>query len=108
MLNALEFQIKDSAIEVGVFKSSEVGKADGHNNHSGTSQLPLRRFIPTDREEFTQEIMSSLRSVVDSEREDRDMAQDIEKVEVKKGVSISVQDILGRSVFDRLFGDGES
>lgn len=35
----------DDTIKIYVSKSQS-DKADGHNNHSGESQLPLRRFIP--------------------------------------------------------------
>ena len=38
-------------------------KADGHNNHSGDSSLPLRRFIPADGETFKRAITSKIRGL---------------------------------------------
>jgi len=55
-------------IEVGIFKASQTGKADGHNNHSGDSNLPLRRFIPDEDEQFYQKITKGIEEIVESNR----------------------------------------
>ena len=45
--------------------SGQQDKADGHNNHSGSSQLPERKFIPISGEEtFSDEIMSGIEEIV--------------------------------------------
>lgn len=65
MLDALKYESrKGSEIEVGIFKSKEVPKADGHNNFSGDSQLPLRRFIPDENESFKKDIESKIKTII--------------------------------------------
>jgi hypothetical protein len=46
--------------------SSESDKADGHNNHSGESELPIRRFIPKaeDGETYKREILSEINAIL--------------------------------------------
>lgn len=63
MLDALTFKQKASGIEVGIF-NSQAPKADGHNNHSGDSSLPLRRFIPTEGEEFKSDIRLRMKDII--------------------------------------------
>lgn len=69
MLDSLEYKIDGNSIEFGIFESSETGKADGHNNHSGDSSLPTRRFIPKDNERFVHEIENEIDSILDGYRE---------------------------------------
>ena len=42
----------------------EAAKADGHNNHSGDSTLPERKFIPEERETFKRDIVQGLKSLL--------------------------------------------
>lgn len=63
MLDSLTFKETDAGIEVGIFQSSELGKADGHNNFSGKSKLPTRRFIPKGKEKFDESIQSELSGI---------------------------------------------
>lgn len=110
MLDSLEFKIDGDSIEVGIFADSgEVDKADGHNNFSGLSDLPLRRFIPAAGEEFTQDIERKIRKVVENKRRPVDPAPSItgDDQAPDTTVGISVEDILGPTAFQRLFG-GES
>ena len=44
---SLQFRSTDDGVEIGIFHKSQQGKADGHNNFSGKSQLPQRRFVPS-------------------------------------------------------------
>lgn len=39
-------------------------KADGHNNHSGESNLPTRRFIPGENEKFNQVIERRIKEIL--------------------------------------------
>jgi len=64
MLDALEFKTTTDGIEVGIFKSSEVPKADGHNNFTGKSKLPTRQFIPKDKQKFKRNIESGIKGIV--------------------------------------------
>ena len=43
---------------------SEGAKADGHCNHSGDSDLPLRRFIPADGEKFKRPIIEGIARII--------------------------------------------
>lgn len=65
LLNAFEFKANpDNSIEIGIFDSSEVPKADGHNNFSGDSKLPKRRFIPKGDQEYTESIQKGIRDII--------------------------------------------
>jgi hypothetical protein len=48
MLQSLFVEVKDNKITLTV-SDSEQGKADGHNNFSGKSSLPERKFIPNEK-----------------------------------------------------------
>lgn len=63
MLSALDFNVKGNKIELGVF-GSEAPKADGHNNLSGDSKLPTRRFLPDEGEGFSDEIKTLLKETI--------------------------------------------
>lgn len=71
MLDALDGVTNRSGVEVGIFDSEQAEKADGHCNHSGNSNLPLRRFIPDDDEKFRAGIMQEVESILDGYREER-------------------------------------
>jgi len=47
MLDALDYRITPDGIELGVF-GAQAGKADGHCDFSGDSNIPTRRFLPED------------------------------------------------------------
>ena len=65
LMDALETKIhSDGSIEVGIFKPSEVGKADGHNNFSGESKLPTRQFIPKKDQTFKREISEGIKDII--------------------------------------------
>lgn len=50
MLDAMTVKAANGKITVEI-SGKQGDKADGHNNHSGDSQLPLRRFIPKEGED---------------------------------------------------------
>lgn len=64
MLDALD--VKDAggnAIEIGWW-GSQAAKADGHNNISGDSKLPLRQTIPDVGESFKPKIMKEVEKII--------------------------------------------
>ena len=63
MLTSLEVKPSRGKIVVQI-KGKQGDKADGHNNHSGESQLPLRRFIPADDEFFSRDIEQSINAII--------------------------------------------
>lgn len=69
MLDALESRNVKDGIEVGIFRRSQVPKADGHNNFSGLSRLPERRFIPKEDEEFKRNINSGIKRIIDQNKQ---------------------------------------
>jgi hypothetical protein len=101
MLDSLEFELTSRGIEIGIFDSGEQGKADGHNNFSGDSKLPTRRFIPDDNETFKSQIMSGVRQILNQYREDFDPfdLRDLSALALARSViepdSISIDDITG-------------
>lgn len=65
MLDALDYEIKGNEIEIGIW-GDEAPKADGHNNHSGDSSLPTRRFIPKQGEDnFRPSILQQVKSIIE-------------------------------------------
>lgn len=70
MLNALDVRKKRGTKLSLEIAGSEAPKADGHNNHSGDSTLPERRFIPKDDETFKSKIWSDIRRIL-KEYEDK-------------------------------------
>lgn len=63
MLRALDFSVKGNKIELGVY-GADAPKADGHNNLSGDSHLPLRNFLPNKGEGFSEEISSLIKDTI--------------------------------------------
>lgn len=64
LLEALDvYARKDGKIVVET-RGREGAKADGHNNHSGESTLPLRRYIPADDETFKKPILDGIRRIL--------------------------------------------
>lgn len=63
MLSSLTYEEKDEGIEIGVF-GADAPKADGHNNFSGKSSLPERRFLPSQGEGFKPSIEKEIQAIV--------------------------------------------
>jgi hypothetical protein len=118
MLNALDYRVTgNTKLEVGIFKSSEVPKADGHNNFSGQSKLPERRFIPDDSEAFKKDIQGRIKQLVEANQvpdepttpreSDRPLNDVLNRIiEPSIETEITVESLFG-NVLDRLF-DGQS
>jgi hypothetical protein len=76
MLGALTYEAKKDGIEIGVF-GAEAPKADGHNNFSGESNLPERRFLPAEGETFRSSIQKEVDAIVqDAIAEDAEIVED--------------------------------
>ena len=70
MLNALDFKVKNDAIEIGVYGKEDAGKADGHNNFSGASKLPTRQFLPKENQSFDDPIKKLIQEHIDTYKAD--------------------------------------
>lgn len=65
LLQALDCVVLPSGeLELRV-KGREAGKADGHNNHSGDSRLPTRKFIPEEGETFKRPILDGIKAIAE-------------------------------------------
>lgn len=69
MLNSLEFKVTGNKIEIGVF-GEDAGKADGHNNFSGKSNLPERRFLPGEGQTFDSSINDLITQTIETYKTD--------------------------------------
>lgn len=63
MLSALGFEKTDEGIKIGVF-GGEAPKADGHNNFSGDSTLPSRRFLPDEGQAYKSKIERGVTEII--------------------------------------------
>lgn len=68
----LDYRITDEGLKIGVFGDS-APKADGHNNLSGRSELPLRRFLPDVGEHFKRDIDSEIEKMLAEARADEQL-----------------------------------
>lgn len=70
LLDSLEARTKNGKIQIGFFDKDQVPKADGHNNFSGDSKLPLRQSIPKPGENFRAGILDEVSRILDGFRVD--------------------------------------
>lgn len=63
MLDALKGKVSGDDITIQI-KGKQGDKADGHNNHSGKSKLPTRKFIPKDDETYSKAIMRGITEII--------------------------------------------
>lgn len=69
MLASLGYRRTSNGVAVGIMEKSQRPKADGHNNFSGQSSLPKRRFIPAPDQNFKTDIESGIQDIVSSYEE---------------------------------------
>lgn len=64
-LDAYKAKVKSNGIlEMGVFGNKTAPIADGHNNLSGKSSLPLRRWLPDKGDTYKGDIQSDVDSII--------------------------------------------
>lgn len=61
--DSLGFESSDDGIKLGHF-DSEAPKADGHNNFSGDSPLPKRRYLPAEGQNYKKDIKERAESII--------------------------------------------
>jgi len=84
MLSALDYEITDEGLKIGVF-GDQAPKADGHNNLSGESQLPLRRFLPDVGEGFKKEISAEIEAIL-AERAAAEAVEELDTTEIEEAL----------------------
>jgi len=71
MLDALTVKrTRRGTLELFVDSEKEQGKVDGHNNFTGQSKLPERKFIPASGEDFRPAIRKQIKTLIESLEED--------------------------------------
>jgi len=63
MLDGLEFKRTKQGIKLQI-TGNDAPKADGHNNFSGKSKIPTRRFLPQEGDKFVGNVDSDVRSII--------------------------------------------
>jgi hypothetical protein len=96
MLDSLDFKVTRDGIEIGIF-GKDAPKADGHNNLSGDSILPERRFIPAIGEGFTTSIEKEVdRIIADAMAEEsKPSKQELDSIETKSGLYNYLSEVFG-------------
>lgn len=61
--DSLTFKPTDVGIKIGHF-DDQAGKADGHNNFSGKSDLPKRQYLPKPRQKYDDDIQAEIDKIV--------------------------------------------
>lgn len=106
LLDNLTFKVIDTGIEVGYFSGASdltLDKADGHNNFTGRSRLPTRRFIPFADEEFMPTIQRELEAIVDDFRIEK-TPDEINFVPSQVATAVSLANIFDEDFIGGLFG----
>ena len=63
MKDSFRYKPTDTGIKIGHF-NKEASKADGHNNFSGESTLPERRYLPKEGERYKKDIQAEIDKIV--------------------------------------------
>lgn len=66
MLDALEYVRVPEGVRIQI-RGDQAGKADGHNNFSGESELPTRQFLPKEGDEFTGSVAQEIDGIIADE-----------------------------------------
>lgn len=96
MKDETDFEPTENGIAIGVF-GERAGAADGHNNLSGKSQLPLRQFIPdvgqSYKKKITQEVQRIIADIV--AEENTFSASDFRGINTRKALYEKLAEIFG-------------
>lgn len=111
MLNALTFKNTDDGIKVGIFKSSELGKADGHNkfSRSNNNRIPQRRFIPKPSQSFDPEIRREVKRIIKENESEGRISRPSENGEFRQTITdfstVTTTEVTVSDVFDDFLVD---
>ena len=111
--DAISYRATDKGLAIGVF-GKEAPKADGHNNFSGESSLPQRRFLPKEGQNYRKAIKDIVDTIVaeNAVEVERLKASDFDGVETKTAMWRTLEDIfpsLSRSkIRDAVLGTPQS
>lgn len=96
MKDELNFEATDNGIAIGVFGERALA-ADGHNNLSGKSQLPTRRFLPDEGQNYKKNIQREVdRIIADVVAEEATFKpRDFEGIETKSELYAKLKETFG-------------
>jgi hypothetical protein len=96
MKDETDFETTDDGIAIGVF-GERAGAADGHNNLSGKSQLPLRQFLPDVGEKYKRPIEQEVKRIIADivAEETKFKRSDFKSITTKKGLYDKLAEIFG-------------
>jgi len=96
MKDELEFHPTKTGIEIGVY-GERAGAADGHNNLSGKSQLPTRRFLPDEGQSYKKPLQTEVdRIIADAIADEMGFKKsDFKGIETKKELYDKLAEIFG-------------
>ncbi|HEY6435634.1 MAG TPA: hypothetical protein VIY47_03525, partial [Ignavibacteriaceae bacterium] len=96
-LDAFDFKVTSDGLKIGVF-GSRAPVADGHNNLSGNSELPLRRFIPDEGDSYKSSIVKEVDRIIADALSDTEISKsDLKGIESKSDLYDRLSGILGIS-----------
>lgn len=92
----IDFKPTKNGVIVGVF-GDRAPAADGHNNLSGKSKLPKRRFLPNEGQNYKKEIQVEVNRIIADviAEETTFKARDFEGVRTSTGLYETLGDLLG-------------
>lgn len=95
MLDQLGYRPTREGIEFGVF-GSRAEVADGHNNLSGESDLPQRRFLPDVDQNFKRDIVIEINRIIkDKQAEQVELGRrDVATIRTKEELNELLRDVL--------------
>ena len=94
MRDALQFRTTEDGVKVGIFHKSQQPKADGHNNFSGDSALPRRRFVPSSRQNYEPQIMANVFRILD--------AYKVTEIDISGETGIGASELFLTTAIDRI------
>lgn len=86
MLGSLGYELTEDGIKIGIF-GNQAPKADGHNNFSGDSELPLRRFLPDVGESFRKDIDQEIALMI-ADKAAENAAEDLDESEIEEALEV--------------------
>lgn len=99
MKDELTFVPTENGIEIGVY-GERAGAADGHNNLSGNSSLPTRRFLPDKGQSYKKDTVREVeRIIADVVAENTTFKKsDFKNIETKKELYDKLKTIFGSNM----------
>lgn len=99
MLDELDYKKDEDGIVIGVFGDA-APRADGHNNLSGDSNLPLRKFLPGEGESYKSDIEETVDQIIqDTIAEETEITKDdLDEVGTKDELYAVFEDKFGLDI----------